>query len=947
MGAAKYEIKTQDRSVILAAMDGVYAAAVIIADKGKANVPQLITNPTQYERKYGIANPANGASQYAVSTFLSESNKIWVNRVVHKDARFSAALVRSSVEPLPLGIPNKDYQPDRIVRPINGLTQEQFDAYEFPLYSTDRVYVELKTTKLAHDVNAVKSVRLNRIDTLKVGNKLYFGDDPKNNSVLHEVMDLKAVEATFEKLTLDRTVTVNEGDILKMVASRVEAYTTEPKLKVATEADKDYLHFVDGSSISVGDILVIDELTLEVLKVEDKTGGTEAAWVVTVKGNVGKVVNSNTVAKKKVIEYKEYQGSPAVARAMSGTNEILVNKTDYIGNGDTIAIFTGSNLSVASVTVAKKDTYAETHYYAVLDKKLSVSADTKIHNMIHSEFEDRDAFLVTFESQSKLGDYTSIAIAPSTSYTEEDVTDDFSLPFNLIVYYKGVKVETFENVAMTQQVDSFKNQMFIETRINGVSDYIQVKVNPNNVDANGKPKNPAYTNYSIWRQLPEDLFYPVKDAADSTDVTILEDLLVNDLNIRVTDNTKISLGDRIKFKGYDAEYKVVNKSSFTFGGTTYYDILLDRGIVIASDNVVNKIPAGTQVTRFDATVNDISNGIYNGVKNYEVKKIDNVYYNYPLNVLFTISGTKGILLDSGANLLIGGFNGSPVTVGDLVNGLKPFYNKDRYPVNIVMDCGFTYPAYAQALNALAEARNTCHAYISIDANAEKMSDYTNAIVNYYNSLMLNSEFSSVFSGWIKTLDENNNVEVYTDPASAAAASQAFTTRNYQIFYPSAGWTRGRVKGLGVLRAFTAGDMDLLVDNRINPIRYKEGSGMVIWGNETTYRKPSPLQMRSVAWLLIMIKYGLESSLDFQLFELNNERTYQALETAIRTFMRDEVKAKGGVYEFQVEVSKIITDSDKEQRRIPVFLGIKPTSDAKFIPVTIAVFSASQKIDVSL
>lgn len=47
------------------------------------------------------------------------------------------------------------------------------------------------------------------------------------------------------------------------------------------------------------------------------------------------------------------------------------------------------------------------------------------------------------------------------------------------------------------------------------------------------------------------------------------------------------------------------------------------------------------------------------------------------------------------------------------------------------------------------------------------------------------------------------------------------------------------------------------------------------------------------------------------------------------------------------VSSIITDSDKEQRRMPVFLGIKPTSDVKFIPVTLAVFSASQKIDVSL
>ena len=213
--------------------------------------------------------------------------------------------------------------------------------------------------------------------------------------------------------------------------------------------------------------------------------------------------------------------------------------------------------------------------------------------------------------------------------------------------------------------------------------------------------------------------------------------------------------------------------------------------------------------------------------------------------------------------------------------------------------------------------------------------------------MLNSEYTSVFPGWVKVLDENNNVELYIDPASFGAASQAFTTRNYQMFYPAAGWTRGKVRGLGVMKEFTDGDLDFLVDNRMNPIRYKEGSGLVIWGNETTYRKPSPLQLRSVNWLLIMIKYGLESALEFQLFELLDDRTINALETAIRTFMRDEIKAKGGVYDFQVSVSKIITDSDREQRRLPVFLGIKPTSDVKFIPVTLAVFSASQKIDVSL
>lgn len=937
MGAANYSIKQQDRAVVLSAMDGIYALAVVISDQGYTE-PYLVTSPTEHEDIYGKAHPSNGVSQYGVNTYLSESNKIWVNRAIHDDAKYAAALVRSKVDSLPLEIPNGSWKPDRIVSPLeNGLTEEEFQAYQFPVYNTDRVYTRLTAT-IVEPVTNSKTIRVNKKTEFNVDDRLYLGNDPQNDSPLHTVKKVEDIQVKFDKLTLDKPVTVQKGDKIKMVTFEKKPIGSGVTVSAQSLSNTNTLTLSDATNVAVNDVLAVSDIEVTVL--------SKAGNVVTVKQPLSKTIEDGAEVTKKTTVTREYQGNPKVTRNMTGSNEILVDKSDYIGNGDSIAIGNDDNALIVA-TVQRKDNYNETHHYITLDNDYTGNTDTVFNKMIISEFEDRDAFLVTYKYLSKNGKYVSVAIAPSKVYTEDDVTEDFLLPFNVLVYYKGVLVETFENVAMKYQLDDNGNQLFIENVINNRSKYIKVKVNPQNVDLNGVPRNPAYTNYSIWRKLPEDIFKTFKDLNSSVDVATTEDLLEGDVNIRLNDNQTVSMGDRIKFEGYAEEYKVVNKNIYQFGGRGVYEITLDRGIVIADDNSIKKIPAGVKVTKFDASIESSADGIYAGVQYFRPSKIDNVYYNYPLNVIFTIGRDKGTLLDSGANLLLGGSNGSPVTVADIIKALKPFYNKDKYPAQVLLDTGHTYPAFAQELNALAKHRGTAHAYVSMDINAERSANYKKDIVDYYNKLMLNSEYTSVFAGWIRALDENNNIELYIDPASAAGASQAFTTRDYQIFYPAAGWTRGKVKGLGVAREFTAGDLDYLVDNRINPIRYKAGSGLVIWGNETTYRKPSPLQIRSVNWLLIMIKYGLESTLEFSLFELLNDRTIDNLETAIRTFMRDEVKAKGGVYDFQVEASKIITDSDREQRRLPVFLGVKPTVDSKYIPVTLAVFSASQKIDVSL
>ena len=57
-----------------------------------------------------------------------------------------------------------------------------------------------------------------------------------------------------------------------------------------------------------------------------------------------------------------------------------------------------------------------------------------------------------------------------------------------------------------------------------------------------------------------------------------------------------------------------------------------------------------------------------------------------------------------------------------------------------------------------------------------------------------------------------------------------------------GWERGKVVGEDIRVKWTEGERDVLVENRINPIRYKRGSGLVIWGRHEG--RANPLLLKS-------------------------------------------------------------------------------------------------------
>jgi hypothetical protein len=748
-----------------------------------------------------------------------------------------------------------------IVGPLtNGLTQEELDAYEFPIYEAQRVY------KLS-DINIA--------DYLlgKVGTKL---------SIL--------AGSTVE---VGKKYSVNSDDLF-------------------TVNDEDYSgHTPILTVLSVENETIQNELVTTSIAI----AAAKAGW---------KILKKTGINTTEPLEF-----ACTVMYDAAETNNLIVDNSDSL-HPNVDYVFNSPNSPTFRVT--SKGPIDQTLTLVEFDNEFDLTdSQAKLYELEVGDFEDRDSILIHALNQGTWGDDISIGTA---------LSKDYDNAFKIIVYYKGVQVETWE-VTLVHQLDGYQRQMFAEERINGKSAYIGVKVNPANVDANDVPKLPLPTNYSLWVRNPTDLFIasPTYKLAESL-IKGHQEVLLNSAP------TNVLLGTRLKFQvnrnTVSKEYKVISKTS----NSLKLDRPIEEDLIPVQYTNASGALVDSYVLIFDPNYTDESRNIYDGVEYYDIQRLDRVFYNYKNGSSFTINGVLGTLISAGVNKLAGGSLGSPVTIGDMIQASNKLKNPETHPIRMVLDGGVTVPAYAQALKGVVDAQGLCHGFLSTSIDSEESHDYMTEIVGYKNSLNLNTESMSLFAGWIKVFDEYNQTFVWVSPEGFAAAAQSFTTRNYNLWTPAAGWERGRVTGLDVKVKFTEGERDILVDNRINPIRYKEGSGLVIWGNETLLSKPSPLQLRSVSMLIIAIKEGLTSVLDWKNFDLNNERTWDVAEGSINGFMRDEIQAKEGVYDFSLAIGEVITDQDIDNRKMPVYLGIQPTMDIQEIPIVIGIYNKSIEISTA-
>ena len=264
-------------------------------------------------------------------------------------------------------------------------------------------------------------------------------------------------------------------------------------------------------------------------------------------------------------------------------------------------------------------------------------------------------------------------------------------------------------------------------------------------------------------------------------------------------------------------------------------------------------------------------------------------------------------------------------------------------------CCPNYEELASNLVALNNERNNT-GFILSDAPM-RLEDTGTAITNYATNasgdgLTTADPYFGVFYPSCQTTDLSGTTVV----APATHMMLRTIVRNDDVAFPwlaPAGTRRGTVDNatqLGYVNATTGeftqtairqGLRDTLYENNINPITFIPGSGILNYGNKTTFTGSS-LDRINVARLVAFIRGRLETIGKNFVFEPNDTTTRDEIKNSVESLMIDLV-AKRGIYDYLV----VCDESNNTPTRIDanelyVDVAIEPVKAVEFIYIPVRI-----------
>ena len=291
-----------------------------------------------------------------------------------------------------------------------------------------------------------------------------------------------------------------------------------------------------------------------------------------------------------------------------------------------------------------------------------------------------------------------------------------------------------------------------------------------------------------------------------------------------------------------------------------------------------------------------------------------------------------------------------VTIGDLSTGYELFENPDEYEANFILMGASNYSkedsqALANKVISVAEQRKDAVAFVSParnqflnDTAAGAVTVYSNSqitdnLVSYY-APITSTTYGVFDSGYKYMYDRFNDTFRYVPMNGDIAGLCARNDINNWPWFSPAGTARGAILN-AVKLAYNPNQAqrDTLYSNRINPIIFSPGAGIVLFGDKTGFGKASAFDRINVRRLFIYLEQAIKGAAKDQLFEFNDEITRTNFVNIVEPFMRD-VQSKRGIYDFRVicdETNNTAAVIDNNEFVADIF--VKPSRSINFIGLT--------------
>ena len=256
-----------------------------------------------------------------------------------------------------------------------------------------------------------------------------------------------------------------------------------------------------------------------------------------------------------------------------------------------------------------------------------------------------------------------------------------------------------------------------------------------------------------------------------------------------------------------------------------------------------------------------------------------------------------------------------VTLAGLAGGYQLFEDDNLNSADfILMGSGNhtkeTTQSLANKIISVAEIRKDAVAFVSPHRGAF-LSDGAAGAVTVFNDEQITdnvvgffapvtSSSFAVFDGSYKYMydrfaDTFRYVPMNGDIAGLCARNDI---NNFPWFSP-AGTARGAIlNAVKLTYNPSQTQRDKLYSNRINPIIFSPGGGIILFGDKTGLGKASAFDRINVRRLFIFLENAISSAARDQMFEFNDEITRTNFVNIVEPFLRD-VQAKRGIFDFRV------------------------------------------------
>ena len=336
------------------------------------------------------------------------------------------------------------------------------------------------------------------------------------------------------------------------------------------------------------------------------------------------------------------------------------------------------------------------------------------------------------------------------------------------------------------------------------------------------------------------------------------------------------------------------------------------------------------------------------------KETDNAWDQDAQGITYAGSGVLTVTLTGGKN-----YNGMTgiqtagamvASVGGITAGYDLFENKEEFDVDFLIMGSANYPqheaqAIANKLISIAELRKDVVAFISPYRGAflndsavgtgtlNSSADITDNVVGYY-APITSSSYAVFDSGYKYMFDRFSDTFRYVPLNGDIAGTCARNDINNFPWFSPAGTARGGILN-AVKLAYTPNQTqrDVLYSNRINPVIFSPGAGIVLFGDKTGFGKASAFDRINVRRLFIFLEEAISAAARDQLFEFNDEITRTNFVNIVEPFLRD-VQSKRGIFDFRVvcdETNNTAAIIDSNEFVADIF--IKPARSINFIGLT--------------